>query len=197
MRQVFVEKQPQSISEPSPFQLTQEFTPKKWLSEVEARTCMTYTPTQEQRRPMKENWNHAVSVDVQLPSGMRIGIRQIGFFLSKVENVMHFTHDVRRNKLTFFISIPWNMVGKPICVDWCLERLSHVINHAPIEVRAYDYTRPEITFSRLFPVQVQPSLLGFSFVDAMMKERPKLEELIMMQPRRVGDYDSIPKTDDE
>jgi hypothetical protein len=184
LRQVFVEKQQPSTMEPTPFQLTQEFSPMPWHSEIKAKTCMTYTPTQEQRRNMKENWNSTVAVDVQLPSGMRIGVRQIGFFLSKIEQVMHFTYDVRCNKLTFFISLPMNMFGKPICLDWCLERLSQVINHAPIEVRAYDYTRPEITFSRLIPVQVQPSLLGYSFVDAVMKDRPKAEEFIMMQPRK-------------
>jgi hypothetical protein len=184
LKQVFIEKQQPSTSEVTPFQLNQEFSPMPWLSEIKAKTCMTYTPTQ-QRQTTKENWNCTVAVEIQLPSGMRVNLRQIGFFVSKVDQVMHFDYNVRCHKLTFFLNVPSNMLGKPICLEWCLERLSQIINYAPIEVRAYEYTRPDMTFSRLIPVQVQPALLGYSFVDAMMKARPTLEQLASMQPRAI------------
>jgi len=78
--------------------------------------------------------------------------------------------------------VPTTHFGKPICLEWCLERLSQVINWAPIEVRAYDYLKPETVITRLVPVQVQPALLGYSFVDAVLKARPSLSSLPNMYP---------------
>jgi len=84
--------------------------------------------------------------------------------------------------------------GKQICFDWALERLSSIVNYAPIEIRAYDYVRPDFTISRLIPVQVQPALLGWSYVDAIHKARPNIDAMAAMpqqhQPREV--YDKLP-----
>jgi hypothetical protein len=182
IKQVFVEKQPSTVSEPNPFQLTQEFTPMPWLSEIKARSCVTYTPTQQQQRQMgKENVNNTIVVDIQLPSGMRINLRQLGFFLGKTREVMHFTYHHRWHKLSVFLNCPWDHSGQEICFDWGLERLSNIVNYAPIEVRAYDYVQPDVNCSRLIPVQIQPALLGYSYVDAIHKARPSLENLASMQ----------------
>lgn len=112
---------------------------------------------------------------------MRINLRQIGFFLSQVREAMYFTFDTRANKINFFLNVPSNMYGKPICLQWCLERLSFVSQWAPITIRAYDYLQPESQVVRLMPVQLQPSLLGYSYVDAVHKARPTMEQLAKMQ----------------
>jgi len=100
IKEILVEKQPQPTSEPIPFALTHEFMPMPWHSEIKAKTCVTYAPTQR-HYALKDNFNSTVVVEVQLPSGMRINLRQIGFFLSKVEHVMHFMYKKHTNKLVF------------------------------------------------------------------------------------------------
>ena len=68
IRQVFVEKQ-QQTTQPTPFQLTQEFSPLPWLNEINVRTCVTYTPTAQTQQIGKDMVNRTVIVEVQLPSG--------------------------------------------------------------------------------------------------------------------------------
>jgi hypothetical protein len=184
IRQVYVEKQQQSTGQPIPFQLTNEFLPMPWLSEITCRTCLTYTPTTRDQQLAKNTFNRTVVVEVQLPSGFRINLRQIGFFLSRVPEAMYFTFNERCNKINFFINVPSTMYGKQICLDWNLERLSFVTQWAPIQIRAYDYLKQECQLVRLVPVQFQPSLLGYSFVDAIHKARPTLEQLAQMQQQR-------------
>jgi len=171
MIEMFDEPQ-QKLMEPVPFQLSQELTPMPWFSEIKAKTCMTYTPTTKDQQLAKENFNRTMVVEVQLPSGMRMDERQIGFLLSRVENVMHFTHEPCGNKLFFFINVPWTFFGKPICFEWMFERLSYVMKWTPMQVRVYDYLQQETQLVHLMPIQMQPSLLGYSFVEAVQKARP-------------------------
>jgi hypothetical protein len=180
IRQMYVEKQ-QQMSQPTPFQLTNEFTPMPWLSEITTKTCLTYTPTARDQKLAKDVFNRTIVVEFQLPSGFRVNLRQIGFFLSRVPEAMYFTYNERAHKINFFLNIPSTVYGKPICLPWCLERLSFVTQWAPIEVRAYDYLQPETQLVRLLPIQFQPSLLGYSYVDAVLKARPNMEQLAQMQ----------------
>jgi hypothetical protein len=180
IRQIFIEKQQQMIK-PVPFQLTNEFMPTPWLSEIVTRTCLTYTPTVKEQQLAKDTFNRTVIVEVQLPSGMRINLRQIGFFLSRVPEAMYFTYNRRCNSISFFLNVPSTMYGKPICLEWCLERLSMVTSWAPIKIRAYDYLDQATELVRLMPIQLQPNLLGYSFVDAVHKARPTIEQITKMQ----------------
>jgi hypothetical protein len=179
IEQIYVEKE-QKPMELVPFQLSHEFTPMPWLSEIKAKTCMTYTPTSKDQQLYKD-FNRTIVVEVKIPSGMRINMRQIGFFLSRVEEVMYFMYQPREHKLVFFINVPSTVFGKPICFEWCLERLSTVISWAPIYVRAYDYLQQETQLARLIPIQLQPSVLGWSYVDALLKARPSLEQMSTLQ----------------
>ncbi|CAF1662833.1 unnamed protein product [Adineta ricciae] len=172
--------------EPMPFKLSQEFLPKTWLTEIAAKTCLTFTPTPEMQRFVKDTFNRTIVIDIELPSGMRIEENQIGFFLSKVEYVHHFDYNRCFNKLSLFVVVPSTMYGKDICMDWCLERLSTVVNWSPISIRVYDYLQPETTLVRLFPIQFQPALLGYSFVEKAHELRPKLDSLpLLNKPKRV------------
>jgi len=184
IREVFVEKQQQKTSEPIPFQLTTEFLPMPWLSEITARSCLVYTPTTQSKQLAKDVFNRTIVVEVQLPSGVRLNLRQIGFFLSRVPEAIYFTFNERSNKLNFFLNVPSTVYGKQICLEWCFERLSFVVQWAPIEIRAYDYLEPETQLVRLIPVQFQPNLLGFSFVDAVHKARPNPEQLAKIQQQQ-------------
>jgi hypothetical protein len=184
IRQVFVEKQQPQTSQPIPFQLTNEFLPLPWLNEINTRTCLTYTPTVQSQKVAKDVVNRTVIVEVQLPSGVRLNLRQIGFFLSRIPEVAYFTFSQRTNNLNFFINVPSTVYGKPICLEWCFERLSFVTQWAPIQVRAYDYLQPETELVRLVPIQFQPNLLGYSFVDAVHKARPTLEQIAQMQQQQ-------------
>jgi len=148
-----------------------------WFNEVHAQTCMTYTPTSEDRKFIPDKFNRTMVVEIELPSGTRINPRQIGFFLSRFKEVMYFTYDPRCDKLFFFINVPSTSFGKPICLEWCLERLSSVIKWSPIKIRAYDYLRQEIQMIKLVPVEFQPELLGYEFIEAVHKARPTLESL--------------------
>jgi len=153
-----------------------------WLNDIKAQTCLTYKPTANDQQLAKDVFNRTVVVEVQLPSGVRLNLRQLGFFLSRVPEVLYFTFNERDNKINFFLNVPSTVYGRPICLEWCFERLSFVNQWAPIHVRAYDYLQPEIQLVRLIPVQFQPNLLGYSFVDAVHKARPTLEQLAKMQP---------------
>jgi len=115
---------------------------------------------------------------------MRLNLRQIGFFLSRVPEAMYFTFNERCNVINFFLNIPSTVYGKQICLNWCLERLSLVTLYAPIQVRAYDYLEPESQLARLVQIQLQPNLLGYSFVDAAHKGRPSLEQLAKIQQQQ-------------
>jgi hypothetical protein len=184
VRQVFVEKQqPQTSQQPVPFQLTNEFSPLPWLNEINVHTCVTYTPT-VQTQKLVNVVNRTVIVAFQLPSGVRVNLRQIGFFLSRVPEAMYFTFSEHTNTLNFFVNVPSTVYGKPICLDWCFERLSFVSQYAPIQIRAYDYLQPETELVRLVPIQFQPSLLGYAFVDAVHKARPTLEQIAQMQQQK-------------
>jgi hypothetical protein len=184
VRQVYVEKQQQQTSQPMPFQLTSEFLPMPWLNEITTKTCMTYKPTPRDQQLAKGVFNRTVVVEFQLPSGCRINLRQLGFFLSRVPEAMYFTFNERCNQLNIFLNVPSTVYGKPICLEWCFERLSFVTQWAPIQIRAYDYLQPEIQLIRLIPVQFQPSVLGYSFVEAIHKARPSLEQLTQMQQKQ-------------
>jgi len=187
IRECYVEKQQQqqekSVS--ASFQLTHEFLPMPWLNEITARTCVAYTPTAQNEESVKDRMNRTVVVEVQLPSGFRLNLRQIGFFLSRVPEAMYFTFSERTNKIHFFLNVPSTVFGKQICLEWCLERLSFVTQWAPIEVRAYDYLRPELQLTRLVPIQFQPNVLGYSFVEAVHKARPTMEQLKQMQQQQM------------
>jgi len=181
--QKFVEQHPQQ-EKSVPFQVKQEFTPMPWFSEIKAKTCMTYTPTTEDQKLVTDNFNRTVVVEVELPSGTRINVRQIGFFLSRIEQVMYFTYEPCSNKLIFFLNVPSTVFGKPICLEWCLERLSSVVTWSPIKVRAYDYLQQETQLVQLVPIEFQPSLLGYSFIDVVHKARPNLESLANLKKRQ-------------
>jgi hypothetical protein len=185
MVQTFAE-QKQQEQKSVPFQLTQEFKPMPWLNEINAKTCMTYTPTAKDQKLATDKFNRTMVIEVELPSGTRINVRQIGFFLSRVENVMYFTYEPCGNKLIFFINVPPTMFGKPCCLEWCLERLSSVMTWSPIQIRVYDYLQHETELVQLVPIQFQPSLVGYSFVDAVHKARPSLESVANLQkPKQV------------
>jgi hypothetical protein len=164
-----------------PLQVTQDFQPMPWLSEIRAKTCMTYTPTTKDQKLVTDNFNRTMVVEVELPSGTRVNLRQIGFFLSRVPQVMYFTYEPCGHKLIFFITVPSTIFGKPVCFEWCLERLSSVVSWSPIQIRAYDYLQQETQLIQLVPIQFQPSLLGYSFVDAIHKVRPNIESLVNLQ----------------
>jgi len=180
IKQIYCEKQ-QQISQPVPFKLTNEFSPMPWLTEVTTKTCVTYTPTIQDQELAKDVFNRTVVVEYQLPSGFRVNLRQIGFFLSRIPEAMYFTFNEPANKINFFLNIPSTVYGKPICLQWCLERLSYVTQWAPIKVRVYDYLQPETQLVRLLPIQFQPNLIGYSFVDAVLKARPSIEQLAQLQ----------------
>ena len=154
-----------------PIQLTHEFLPMPWFSEVKCKTCMTYTSVS---KSPTEKVNRTMVIEFEIPSGTRVNVRQIGFYLSRVEQVMYFTYEPCANKLIFFVNVPSTMFGKSICLEWMLERLSTVITWSPIEIRVYEYLQPNVQFIERFPVQFQPNLLGYSFVEAIEKARPNL-----------------------
>ena len=111
-------------------------------------------------------------------------MRQLGFVLSQIENMIYFTFDERLHMLNFFINMPQTSYGKPLCFEWIFERLSHVISWTPIQVHAYDYLQQDTELTRLFPVQIQPNVAGYTFVDAVHKVRPSLEELAAIQKQQ-------------
>jgi hypothetical protein len=118
--------------------------------------------------------------------GTRVNIRQVGFFLSHVPEVMYFTYEPCGHKLIFFVNVPSTAYGKTICLEWCLERLSSVISWSPIEIRVYDYLQQETQFVQLVPIDFQPNLLGYSFIEAIHKARPSLDQLVNLQkPKQV------------
>jgi len=160
-----------------PWQLTTDFTPLPWITEVKAKTCMTYSPTTKDQQIIPGTYNRTMVVEVEIPSGMRINTRQIGFFLSQFKSVMYFTYDPCNSKINFFINVPPTDFGKSICFDWCLERLSTIMKWAPIQLRVYDYLQQENQYIRLMPVQFQPTVVGYPFVEAVQKARPTLETL--------------------
>jgi len=45
--------------------------------------------------------------------------------------------------------------------------------------------KKETEFVQFVPIQFQPNLLGYSYVEAMMKARPSLETVINMQKKQV------------
>jgi hypothetical protein len=184
IKQVYIEAQPQPTKEPVPFVVTNELSPLPWFSEVKAKTCLTYTPTPREQEVAKEIFNRTIIVEVEIPSGMRLNLRQIGFLLSRVEQVMYFTYNELDHKINFFINVPSTVYGKPICFEWILERLSFVSSWAPMQIRAYDYLEQDIQLVRLFPIELQPNLLGYSFVDAVHKARPSLDAITAAQQQQ-------------
>jgi len=159
----------------------QEFTPMSWFSEIKAKTCMTYMPTAMDKKFVPMTFNRTIVVEVELPSGTRVNMRQIGFFLSRVPEVMYFTYEPCGNKLIFFLNVPSMMFDKPICLEWCLERLSTVVSWSPIKIRTYDYLEQETQLVQLMPIDFQPNLFGYSFIEAVHKARPSLESMVKMQ----------------
>ena len=70
VKQIFVEQQQQpQTTQPTPFQLSTQFTPMPWLSEIKAETCVTYSPSPKDLELAKSAFNRTVIVEVQLPSG--------------------------------------------------------------------------------------------------------------------------------
>lgn len=113
--------------------------------------------------------------------GTRINLRQIGFALSQVENVMYFTYDERARMLNFFVNMPKTSYGKQMCFEWILERLSYVMSWTSIQVHAYDYLQQDTELTRLFPIQFEPKVAGYAFIEAVHKARPSIEQLVAMQ----------------
>jgi CD109 antigen len=70
--QKFAEQQQQKQQKLVPFELTQEFVPMSWFSEIKAKTCMTYTPTKEDQKLFPDNLNRTIVIEVQLPSGKKL-----------------------------------------------------------------------------------------------------------------------------
>jgi hypothetical protein len=134
--------------------------------------------------PMKD-FNRTIVIEYQLPSGTRVNFRQIGFALSRMGYVMYFTFNEHQRTLSFFLNVPSTMYGKPMCLEWIWERLSFVSTWSPIQVRVYDYIQNDIELMRLFPVQIQPNLMGYSFVDAVHKARPSLDEITAFQKEQM------------
>ena len=154
-----------------PFQLTQEFHPLPSINEVEAKTCLTYNPTNSTGR------NQTIAVHVQLPSGTRANLRQIDFLLSGVEQLIVSRYEPHSNKLIFVLTIPSLMFNKEICFPWALNRLSSVNHWSPIVVHAYDYLRQNLQFFRVIPVQFQPDFLGQQFLEAVQKAQPTVKQV--------------------
>ena len=100
---------------------------------------------------------------------MRINERQLGFFLSHVPEVMYFTYSPPNHKLYIYINVPKTVSGKSICLEWCLERLSTVMKSASMEVCVYDYLEQERQLVRLFPIQLQPSVPGYSLTNQKVR----------------------------
>ena len=69
IRSSFIEQQQQQPAEPMPFQITNEWTPLPWLSEIRTKTCLTYKPTTKDQQMVSEEFNRTVVLEVQLPSG--------------------------------------------------------------------------------------------------------------------------------
>jgi len=128
-----------------------------------------------------DNFNRTMVVEVELPSGTRVNMRQLGFFLSRVEYMMYFTYEPCGHKLIFFLNVPSTMFGKSVCFDWCLERLSTVMMWSPIQIRVFDYLDQETQLVQLIPIEFKPNLIGYSFVEAVHKARPTLQAMANLQ----------------
>ncbi|CAF3744916.1 unnamed protein product [Rotaria sordida] len=168
IEQIYMEKEQQTV-QPVSFQLTNEYLPLSLLNEITARTCLIYTPTSNDQKLAKDISNRTIIVEIQIPSGVRVNLRQIGFFLSRVPEAMYFTFNERTNKINFFFNIPSAVYGKQICFNWRLERLSIIVSWTPIQIRAYDYLQPESQLIRLFPVEIESSFFGYSSWKIFMK----------------------------
>jgi hypothetical protein len=179
IRQVYIESE-QSVTKTTPFQLKTEFVPMPWMNEVTAQSCVSYTPSPADKLLAKDSFNRTIIVEVQLPSGMRLNLRQIGFFLSRVPEAMYFTFHERANKINFFLNVPSTAFGKQICFKWCLERLSFVTQWAPVQIRAYDYLQRDTELVRLVSIDLKSNLLGYQFVEAVQKNRPTIEQIAKM-----------------
>jgi hypothetical protein len=183
----FFEKEIKS-EEPMPFELTHEWTPAPWFSDIKVKTCMTYKPTRRDQQLAKDEFSRSIVMEAVIPSGMRVNERQINFLLSHVPEVMSMSYEMWGQRLRFFLNIPSTVYGKPICLDWALQRLSTVMNWAPMEVRVYDYLRPENALVRLFPWDLQPVAVGYTWVDAVHKARPSMEQAKAMAKRENGPW---------
>jgi hypothetical protein len=86
---------------------------------------------------------------------MCIDHHQLGICSNRVPEVLSFTYEPCGHKLNFLLNVPSAVFGKSICLKWRLERLSTVMKWAPMEVRVYDYLRPDIQLARLFPIQLK------------------------------------------
>jgi hypothetical protein len=69
--ETFSEQEQKSV-EPLPFQLTDELTPMPWLTEIEAKTCLIYTPTHKDSQLARDNFNRTLVLEVQVPSGKNL-----------------------------------------------------------------------------------------------------------------------------
>jgi len=56
---------------------------------------------------------------------------------------------------------------------------------SPIEMRVYDYLQRETELVQFVPIQFQPNLIGYPYVEAVMKARPSLETVVNMQKKQV------------
>jgi len=189
IRQIYIEKQQLPVAnQPIPFQLSAEFLPMPWLNDITSRTCVTYTPTVQTQKFATDAFNRTIVVEIQLPSGVRINFRQLGFLVTRVPEVVYFTYDERLQRISFFLNIPQTVNGKQICFEWMFQRLSTVTQWAPITVRAYDYLRPEIHLVNLIPVEFTPNVIGYSFVDAVHEKQPTVEQLIKAQEQMQNQF---------
>jgi len=177
IKQVFVDKEQVTPPPTQEISVQQEFKPMSWLSEIKAKTCLTYTPKQQERNGKLTNVNSTVVIEVQLPSGTRVNLRQIGFFAERYSQLVYFYYRHHRHTMVFFVQLPVEQQSKPWCMEWPIERLSTVINQQAVEVRAYDYLKPEICYKKLFNVvdAIQPQLLGYEYVERFLQSRPDIK----------------------
>ncbi|CAF1158418.1 unnamed protein product, partial [Didymodactylos carnosus] len=164
--QVFVDKEQITPPPTQEINVQQEFQPVSWLSEIKAKTCLTYIPKQQEQDGKLANVNSILIVEVQLPSGTRVNLRQIGFFAERYSQLVYYYYRRHRHTMVFCVQFPIEQQSqsKPLCMEWSVERLSTVINQQAVEVRAYDYLTAEICSKKLYNVvdAIQPQLLGYS-----------------------------------
>jgi hypothetical protein len=66
----FIETE-QKVTESMPFKLTQEFELMSCMTEIKAKTCMTYTPLPTDLLLAGENFDRTIVMEIRLPSGKK------------------------------------------------------------------------------------------------------------------------------
>ncbi|CAF0859596.1 unnamed protein product [Didymodactylos carnosus] len=182
IKQVFVDKEQITPPPTQEISVRQEFESMSRLNEIRARTCLTYTPKQQEQNRKLANVNSTLVVEVELPSGTRVNLRQISFFVQRYNQIVYYYYRRHRHTMVFFVQCPIGQQSKEMCMEWPIERLSTVINQQPIEVRAYDYLKPEICSRKLFNVvdAIKPQALGYEYVKFFLQSRPDIKSVPTM-----------------